>query len=114
MRRGAAVARQEPAALLRNDSTDGNSWLRVRLIGRKSNRDAIGARIEVMVREPAGTRSIHAVVSTGGSFGSESLQQEIGLGKAERIEGVKIRWPAGSTQVLTNVPLDRIMTVKEE
>lgn len=92
--------------LFENPTRDAH-WLTLRLVGRQANRSAIGARIEVVVQTPAGRRSVHRQVGTGGSFGSSSLQQEIGLGDAEAIESVKLRWPgSGLEQVFTGVALD--------
>ena len=60
-------------------------------------------------------RHIHRTVGTGGSFGSSSLQQEIGLGAAESIVALKVRWPAsGKTQVFTDVPLDGVFAIRED
>ena len=84
----------------------GNRWTSIRLIGTQSNRAAIGARIRVNVTTSEGTtRAIHAVVSSGGSFGASSLEQEIGLGQAESIESVEVWWPAsGTRQRFEDVP----------
>jgi hypothetical protein len=92
----------------------GNHWVTLLLVGTRSNRSAIGARIEVRVPRGDGVRSIHAVVSTGGSFGSSSLQQEIGLGDAASIRSVRVAWPAtGEVQVLEGVPADSFVRIKE-
>ena len=92
----------------------GNRWTSIRLIGTESNRAAIGARIRVNVTTSEGTRAIHAVVSSGGSFGASSLEQEIGLGDAEAIESVEIWWPAsGIRQRLEDVPLDTAIEIVE-
>jgi hypothetical protein len=69
-------------------------WLKLELQGAKSNRSAIGARIKVTVRTPAGDRTIFRTVHSGGSFGASPLRQEIGLGNATEITGVEIVWPA--------------------
>jgi tetratricopeptide (TPR) repeat protein len=72
----------------------GNHWLTLRLRGTKSHRSAIGARVRVLVEESSGERrSIYSTVGSGGSFGSSSLQQEIGLGSATRVLAVDIDWP---------------------
>ncbi len=74
------------------------SWLVLRLVGRHANRFGIGGRIEVQVDEGDTRRSIFALVGTGGSFGGSSLQQEIGLGRARRIERLIITWPGSGTR----------------
>lgn len=92
----------------------GNHWITLRLAGTTSNRSAIGARIRVVLETEAGTRSVHRTVSTGGSFGSSSLQQEIGLGQAEAIRAIEVRWPAtGRTQRFENVGMNQVVCVRE-
>lgn len=93
----------------------GNHWITLRLRGVKSNRDAIGTRIEVQVPDGNGMRRIFSTVSTGGSFGSSSLQEEVGLGAAKSILSVTIRWPLASKpeQVATNLPLDSVVEIRE-
>ena len=92
----------------------GNHWVNLKLEGESSNRSAIGARIKLVVLQDGAPTEIHRVVSTGGSFGASSLAQEIGTGKADRIEELTIHWPtSGRTQVFQNVPADRRYLIKE-
>lgn len=92
----------------------GGRWITLRLEGTKANRAAIGARLRVRVQSPNGRRTVHTVVSTGGSFGSSSLQQEIGLGDAVAIDNVEIDWPSETgTQTYPGVPLDGIYRLRE-
>ena len=93
----------------------GNDWINLKLIGVKSNRPAIGARIKVTVENQGqGTRSIYRTVGSGGSFGSSPLQQHIGLGKSARILSLEIWWPAGNTrQVFANVEKNQFLEIKE-
>jgi hypothetical protein len=91
---------QGPAYLYRNDITSGNRSLRLRLIGTKSNRDAIGAVVHVTT--PEGTQS--RVVKTGSSYLSQSeLALTFGVGRREGASRVAIEWPSGATQDFTNV-----------
>jgi hypothetical protein len=91
-----------------------NHWLKLQLVGTRSNRAAIGARIEVTVRTPTGQRHIYKTVNSGGSFGSSPLRQEIGLGNATAITGVDIFWPAtGKHQLLGELAMDRAYRFKE-
>jgi len=92
-----------------------NHWMTLRLRGTQSNRDAIGARVALQVSDGKENRTIHNVVSSGGSFGASSLQQEIGLGRATAIQKITIQWPLPGkpTQVLTNVPVDCVVEIKE-
>ncbi len=95
-----------PKVLFENPG-NGNHSITLRLQGVKANRSAIGARIRVDVTTPDGARSIHVAVNTGGSFGSSSLQQEIGLGNATAITAIHVRWPgSGTQQTLPGPPLD--------
>jgi len=92
----------------------GHRWVTLKLQGAVSNRDAIGARIEVRVHEDGRQRAIHATVGTGGSFGGSSLQQEIGLRQATVIESVSVRWPAtGHVEHFVGVGLDRAWLLRE-
>ena len=91
-----------------------NHWLTLQLEGVQTNRAAIGARIHIRVKTEGGDRDIHLVVSTGGSFGCSSLQQEVGLGLAESIGFVAITWPTtGKTQVFEAVAMDQAFLVRE-
>jgi hypothetical protein len=93
----------------------GNRWLKLKLEGVTSNRSAIGARIKVVAMTPAGERTIHRTVSTGGSFGANPLRQEIGLGNATAIQRVEILWPTtGKRQVLEGLQPDHGYHVKED
>jgi hypothetical protein len=92
----------------------GNRWITLVLEGVRSNRMAIGARVKFQVATPAGTRHIHHVVSSGGSFGDSSLQLETGLGDATALEAIEVTWPAtGETQVFRNVPFDQFVRIRE-
>ena len=101
-----------PSVLLENPGF-GNHWITLVLEGVKSNRAAIGARIAVAVDGAEGPRTIHRVVSSGGSFGGNSLQQEIGIGGATAIREISIRWPGGGTQAFRGVPIDQAYLVRE-
>jgi hypothetical protein len=93
----------------------GNDWISLKLVGVKSNRGAIGARIKVTVEnEGQGTRSIYRTVGSGGSFGASPLQQHIGLGKSARILAIEIWWPATKTrQTFSEVDSNQFLEIKE-
>ena len=78
-----------------------------------SNRLAIGARVKLEVVTPDGDRQIHVTVGSGGSFGSSTLQQEIGLGKATMIRRLTVAWPGGGHDTYSDVPLNRVVLVRE-
>jgi hypothetical protein len=91
-----------------------NHWLKLKLVGDKSNRVAIGARIHITIQTPGGLRHIFRTVSSGSSFGNSPLRQEIGLGDATKIETVEINWPAsGVRQVLKGLLPDHFYRVHE-
>ena len=86
----------------------------MKLVGVKSNRAAIGARIIVTVDGPSGRRSFHRTVSPGGSFGASPLQQHIGLGKNARRVDLEISWPvSGTRQRFANVTKNRVIEIHE-
>ena len=91
----------------------GNHWLTVLLEGTRSNRGAIGARLRVEIETADGSRVIHRTVGTGGSFGSSSLQQEIGLGRAVRVRTLSVTWPSGGVQSFEGLELDRFVKIRE-
>jgi FG-GAP-like repeat/ASPIC and UnbV len=91
-----------------------NHWITLKLEGVRSNRAAIGARIKVTVDTAEGKREIHSTVSTGGSFGSSSLQQEIGLGRAASLRTIEITWPAtGRIEIIRDVAMDQMFRIRE-
>ena len=93
---------------------NGNRWLSLRLVGVESNRSAIGARIKVTITESGARRDVHAVVGSGGSFGASSLEQDIGLGRADAVESLEVYWPtSGVRQTFEDVPLDAALEIRE-
>ena len=89
-------------------------WLTLKLVGVKTNRAAIGARITVTVDSESGRWVIHRVVSSGGSFGASPLQQHIGLGKGARTVDVEIWWPTSDTrQRFTGVEKNQFLEMTE-
>jgi FG-GAP-like repeat/ASPIC and UnbV len=93
----------------------GRHGLTLRLRGTTANRCAIGAKVRVHVLQPDGSeRDVYADVGTGGSFGSQSLQAEIGLGDATAVQWIEVRWPApGKLQRYPGVALDRVHELVE-
>jgi hypothetical protein len=90
-----------------------NHWLTVKLVGQKTNRPAIGARIKV-VTAGEGPLTVHRHISSGSSFGANPLQQTIGLGKADRVASVEIHWPtSGTTQVFHDLAVDQAIEITE-
>jgi tetratricopeptide (TPR) repeat protein len=111
---GATPGDSHPFRLFENPG-NGNDWINIHLVGVKSNRGAIGARIKVTVANAqAEPRSIYRMVGSGGSFGASPLAQHIGLGKAARIVQLEIWWPASNTrQTFAGVGKNQFLEIKE-
>lgn len=95
--------------LLRNTSPAGNHWLGLKLVGRQSNRDAIGALVRV--RASSGEQWNHVTTSVGYASSSD-VRVHFGLGK-DRRAAVEIHWPSGVVHDLGDVTGDRYLTVRE-
>jgi len=102
--------------LLRCDSKLENNWIKVRTIGTKSNRSGIGARVRC-VTHPAGETKAHQQIdevrSGGGYFSQNDLRVHFGLGKAEKVDVLEIRWPSGQVDTLKDVKVNQVIYVKE-
>jgi len=102
--------------LLRCDSKVENNWIKIRTIGTKSNRSGIGARL-TCTTHPAGEAKPHQQIDevrSGGSYISQSdLRVHFGLGKAEKVEVLEIRWPSGHLDTLKDVKANQLIFVKE-
>jgi enediyne biosynthesis protein E4 len=99
-----------PPSLLVNQVRPAKHWVTLRIIGTKSNRDGIGARLRVR----AGTRTLVDEVRSGSSFDSNNdMRVHFGLGAAAKIDWVEVRWPSGLLERFENVGVDGIRTLKE-
>ncbi len=85
------------------------NYLNVRLVGTRSNRDAIGARLKLR----AGGRDQHRLVSGGSGFGYLPFEQHFGLGELTQIDYLEIRWPSGHLQRLDQTPINQSLRVFE-
>jgi hypothetical protein len=100
---------QEPQLLL-NEGGAGNHWLEVALIGVRSNRDGVGARVKVV----SGDLVSHDERKGGRSYQSaHDPRLSFGLGARSKIDLIEVRWPSGTVDTLKNVEADRVITVKE-
>jgi hypothetical protein len=96
--------------LLKCASANGNHWISLKLIGTKSNRSAIGARVRCVT----GDHQQLDEVRSGGSYMSQNdLRIHFGLGKANRIDLLEISWPSGHVDRLTEVKPNQFMTLRE-
>ena len=94
---------------------NGNDWIVVRLVGVKTNRAAIGARIKVTVKDAGQpVRSIYRWVGSQSSFGGSPLRQHIGLGRSAEILKIEVYWPvSGTAQTFTSVGKNQFIEIKE-
>jgi enediyne biosynthesis protein E4 len=112
------------ATLLKNDSTGSGHWIEIKLVGAmrsgdsgaapgpaaKSNRDGIGARVEIVT---AGKRQTAERVASSGYLSQNDGRLHFGLGAAATVDQITVRWPSGRMQTLTNQAVDRVITVEE-
>jgi hypothetical protein len=102
--------------LLRCDSKTGNNWIKVKLIGTKSNRSGIGTRLRC-VSSLAGKKGPHQQIdevrSSSGYFSQNDMRIHFGLGKAEKVEVLELRWPSGIVEVLRDIKPNQLIYVKE-
>jgi len=96
-------------SLLKNYGEHGN-WMLLKLVGTKSNRDAIGARVTVWV---AGHEQTQEVRSGGGYISQSDFRLHFGLGSASKVDAVEIRWPSGLVERLENIAVNRIVKIRE-
>ena len=100
----------QPPQLLRNDGGNTNHWLEIFLIGTKSNRDGVGARVTVV----AGDLTLYDQRKGGMSYQSaQDPRLHFGLGQRATVDRIEINWPSGTVTKLTNVPCDQIIAIKE-
>jgi len=101
-----------PPLLLRNDAAKENHWLGLHLIGKKSNPDAIGARITYQSGDLKRSREI---IGGGSYLSSHDPRVVLGIGKRLKFDWVEIKWPqpGGAVQRITDLPLDRYVTIVE-
>jgi hypothetical protein len=100
----------DPPLLLRNSGGTGNHFVTIGLVGTKSNRDAMGARIRLQ----AGGMTQMREISGGGSYLSQSdLRAHFGLGRATTVESVEVVWPSGGTQVFRDLAVDKFYIIEE-
>lgn len=99
-----------PLAILRNDLSSPSNWLQVHLVGTRSARDAIGAAATVTV----GDRQLMRIRKGGGSYMSTSQEALAwGLGEAQRVEKLTVRWPSGTKTVLENIDVNQTLILVE-
>ena len=98
--------------LLRNNAARQNHWLGVTLVGKKANRDAVGARVTYQAGDLRRTRT---KVGGGSYLSAQDPRVVLGLGKREKIDWLEVKWPmpSGATERFTDLPADRYITITE-
>ncbi|HEY6266159.1 MAG TPA: CRTAC1 family protein [Candidatus Acidoferrum sp.] len=102
--------------LLRCDLRTGNHWIKIKTIGTKSNRSGIGARLKCVTHlrvEKNPQSQIDEVRSGGGYFSQNDLRVHFGIGKAEKVDLLEIRWPSGLVETLKDIKTNQLIVVKE-
>jgi len=101
----------ERPRILLNNALSGNHWVEFDLLGRRSNRDGIGARIKLTT---GSGRTIYNLATTSVGFMSSSDRRvHFGLGRETSIASVEIRWPGGTVQILDHVKPNQILKIEE-
>jgi len=99
-----------PPQLLRNDGANANNSIMIRTVGTKSNRSGIGARVTVVSGDLTQTDEVRS----GDSYISQSdLRLHFGLEKRTKVDSIQVRWPSGTVDKISNVGVNRIITIKE-
>jgi hypothetical protein len=102
--------------LLRCDSRTANNWIKIKTFGSKSNRSGIGARLKCVTRLPGENKPHEQIdeVRSGGSYISQNdLRVHFGLGKAEKVDLLEIRWPSGQVDTLKDIKPNQLVFIKE-
>ena len=111
---GGAFAGDFARNALYHNPGNSNGWFKLKLVGVKANRLAVGARVKINLETPDGPRVLHRVVSSGGSFGGNPFRLEVGVGNATAIKTVEIQWPgSGTRQTITGLSLRKSYEIKE-
>ena len=100
----------EPPSLIRADVSTGHHWLKVKLVGVESNRTAIGARIDVKAGSRTQSQEVH---SQSSYYSVNDFRLHFGLGELDKADTLRIRWPNGMRETLTNVAADRVVFIAE-
>jgi hypothetical protein len=111
---GGALPGDTYQSVLFENPGHGHHWFTLEAVGVQSNRAALGARVRVRIRTPEGTREIFRTISTGGSFGGSPSRLHVGLGAAQVIEELEVKWPtSGRTDRFRDLRPDRHYRLRE-
>jgi enediyne biosynthesis protein E4 len=99
----------EPPSLLRNDLRGQDHWIKIKLVGTKSNRSAIGSRVIVHY---GGKKQAQSLTSQSSYYSANDPRLHFGLGKVESVD-IDVFWPSGSSEYLKNVAANHLVTITE-
>jgi len=101
----------ETPSLLRNDGGNINNWIKVKLIGTKCNRTAIGARVRVVTGKHSQMDEVHSGTSV---MSQSDLRLHFGVGQAKKIDSLEVKWPTTQkVEVFTDLDPNQILVIKE-
>ena len=102
--------------LFENPNYEQNHWVVLNLSGTTANKKAVGARVAISVQDGGRERMIYRTVTSGASFGGNSLALEVGLGKATSINSVKVQWPCRDCkdEVFTDLEIDKAYALVQD
>lgn len=97
-----------------NPGQNDNRWISIQLEGTKVNKSAIGTRVKISFKENGVSRSVYRDVNSGGSFGSSPLRREIGIGQADHIDEIEIKWHGSNVvQQFKNIKPNQFIKITE-
>ena len=112
---GAFIGDSYPSALYVNPGKPTNNWIYLQLVGAKTNRAGIGAKVTLHFKEDGKSRTVYREVNSGGSFGDSPFRREIGIGQAKVIDKIIIHWPiSGMQQELRNIQPNQFLKIYED
>jgi len=101
----------DPPSLLRNDGGNKQNWIKVKLVGTKCNRTAIGARVRVTTGKHTQMDEVHSGTSV---MSQSDLRLHFGLGKADAVDEIEVKWPTTQKiEKFTQVKANQILTIRE-
>ena len=101
---------REKPKILRNESGSENHWIQIRLLGVRTNRDGVGARVKMVAGDLVQFDEVHSGRGYQSHFGT---RLHFGLGEHNRIDQVEVRWIGGGVDSFTNLPVNQILTLSE-
>ena len=111
---GAYIGDAYQSSFFMNPGQSNNNWVSINLEGIMANKAAVGSRLKVTFTENGKTRSVYRTVTSGGSFGSSPFKREIGLGQAQKIDELEIKWNgSGKVQKFQNIAANQFIKIRE-